>query len=200
MHGGRWRKATQTRQGCEGKGSAARSHWRAQGAKLRPFSSIKIYERVTFFLRAAEFLLRGFIFVIFFYPCRCVFYVLRLASTAEGTPQFLVPEDGQPHDGYSWLIFPGSSGIRWLFQSLCATSLPWSMAGGMSQKVCNSYTGQMDPWKWEVLGFQGSLLNTHQDKGKRICPILLQEPLPGSVLAVYSQSPRDVSLALLEMS
>lgn len=58
----------------------------------------------------------------------------------------------------------------------------------------------MDPWKWEVLGFQGSLLNTHQGKGTRICPVLLQEPLPGSVLAVYSQSPWDLSLGLPEMS
>lgn len=64
----------------------------------------------------------------------------------------------------------------------------------------NNYTGQMDPWKWEVLGFQSSLLNTHEGKGMRICAILLQEPLPGSVLAVYSQSPRDLSLALPEMS
>lgn len=64
----------------------------------------------------------------------------------------------------------------------------------------NSYTGQIDSWKREVLGFQGSLLNTHHGKGKRICLVLLQGPLPGSVLVVYSQSPRDICLALPEMS
>lgn len=64
----------------------------------------------------------------------------------------------------------------------------------------NDYTGQRDSWKWEVLGFQGSLLNTHLGKGTRICPVLLQEALPGSVLAVYTQRPWDASLALPEMS
>lgn len=64
----------------------------------------------------------------------------------------------------------------------------------------NSRRRHTDFWKWEVFGFHDLLLNSHQCGGQRICPILLKEPLPQLVFAVYGQNPQAISLALSEMS
>lgn len=74
------------------------------------------------------------------------------------------------------------------------------LKGELPAPYDNSCTGQTDFWKRQVFGFRGLLLNNHQCEERRICPVLLKETLPGSVLAVYGQSPWVTSLALPEMS
>jgi len=74
------------------------------------------------------------------------------------------------------------------------------LKGELPAPYDNSCTRQTDFWKWEVFDFHGSLLNTCQCEGQRICPIQFKEPLPGSELEVCSQHLWATSLALPEMS